>query len=184
MVTRLDATDSAPTDLASVGAESSKVLTIADVLSTRESEVLAQGREGWFDEWESVSGSVRSAERVLTAAACIPDERVAVWMQETVHDAVALMVERDIGSLIVTEESEGIVGIVTERDVLTKLSPRTAHSAEKLVRDIMSSHIMCIHPSTAVIECVQLVVAPCHLDRCSNHHVVCWTLNTTARWRL
>lgn len=69
------------------------------------------------------------------------------------HDAVALMVERNIGSLIVTEESAGVVGIVTERDVLTKLSPRSVHSEEKLVRDIMSSHIMCIHPSTTVIEC-------------------------------
>jgi CBS domain-containing protein len=100
-----------------------------------------------------------------------------------VHDAVALMVERDIGSLIVTEENEGIVGIVTERDVLTKLSPRTAHSAEKLVRDIMSSHIMCIHPSTAVIECVQQMAAPCYLDHISNCYTIFWTLNTTVRWR-
>lgn len=44
-------------DLSEVGAESSKVLTIADVLSTRESEVPAAAG-GWFEEWESVSGSV------------------------------------------------------------------------------------------------------------------------------
>lgn len=81
------------------------------------------------------------------------------------------MVERDIGSLIVTEESAGIVGIVTERDVLTKLSPRTAHSAEKLVRDIMSSHIMCIHPSTAVIEYVPLVAVDCHARHRPNTRV-------------
>lgn len=46
----------------------------------------------------------------------------------------------------------GIVGIVTERDILKKISPRTVLSEEKFVHDVMSSHIMCIHPSTTVIE--------------------------------
>lgn len=68
------------------------------------------------------------------------------------HDAVLTMVERNIGSLIVTEAKEGIVGIVTERDILKKISPRTVLSEEKFVHDVMSSHIMCIHPSTTVIE--------------------------------
>lgn len=68
------------------------------------------------------------------------------------HDAVLTMVERNIGSLIVTEAKEGIVGIVTERDILKKISPRTVLNEEKFVHDVMSSHIMCIHPSTTVIE--------------------------------
>ena len=72
----------------------------------------------------------------------------------TVHDAVLTMGERNIGSLIVTEAKEGIVGIVTERDILKKVSPRTELRTEMMVRDVMSSHIMCIHPSTTVIEYV------------------------------
>ena len=74
--------------------------------------------------------------------------------QETVHDAVLTMTQRNIGSLIVTEATEGIVGIVTERDIIKKISPKTVLQDEKYVRDIMSSHIMCIHPSTTVIEYV------------------------------
>ncbi|KAJ8542591.1 hypothetical protein ON010_g12223 [Phytophthora cinnamomi] len=62
------------------------------------------------------------------------------------------MVERNIGSLIVTEAQEGIVGIVTERDILKKTSPRTVLGEEKFVHDVMSSHIMCIHPTTTVID--------------------------------
>jgi CBS domain-containing protein len=69
-----------------------------------------------------------------------------------VHDAVLTMVEHNIGSLIVTEAKEGIVGIVTERDILKKISPRTVLSEEKFVHDVMSSHIMCIHPTTTVID--------------------------------
>lgn len=67
------------------------------------------------------------------------------------------MVKRNMRSLIVTEENIGIVGIITERDVLRKTSPRTILTQETLVRDIMSSHIMCVPPTTTVIECVTLL---------------------------
>lgn len=60
-------------------------------------------------------------------------------------------------------ENAGIVGMVTERDVLRKTSPRTILTQKTLVRDIMSSHIMCVPPSTTVIECVAPVAAVvCH----------------------
>jgi CBS-domain-containing membrane protein len=57
-----------------------------------------------------------------------------------------------MGSLIVTEEQQGIVGIVTERDIMKKTSPRDILEKEYSVKDIMSSHIMCIHPTTTVME--------------------------------
>ncbi|RLN57258.1 hypothetical protein BBP00_00007600 [Phytophthora kernoviae] len=123
-----DAVDDVKIDLSAVGAEDAKVLTIADVLNAREQELMTNKGLMDFEEWESISGT------------------------ETVDEAVALMAERNIGSLIVTEEKEGIVGIVTERDVVKKISPRTVMSEEKLVHDVMSSHIMCIHPNTTVID--------------------------------
>ncbi|KAE9323860.1 hypothetical protein PF008_g17245 [Phytophthora fragariae] len=123
-----DPADSVKIDLGTVGAEDAKVLTIADVLNAREQELATNKALFDFEEWESIAGS------------------------ETVHDAVLTMVERNIGSLIVTEAKEGIVGIVTERDILKKISPRTVLSEEKFVHDVMSSHIMCIHPTTTVID--------------------------------
>ncbi|KAL4168494.1 hypothetical protein KRP22_011893 [Phytophthora ramorum] len=123
-----DPADSVKIDLGTVGAEDAKILTIADVLNAREQELATNKALFDFEEWESIIGT------------------------ETVHDAVLTMVERNIGSLIVTEEKEGIVGIVTERDILKKISPRTVLNEEKFVHDVMSSHIMCIHPSTTVID--------------------------------
>ncbi|KAG7382551.1 Dual specificity protein phosphatase 23 [Phytophthora pseudosyringae] len=123
-----DPTDNVKIDLGTVGAEDAKVLTIADVLNARELELATNKTLFDFEEWESIDGT------------------------ETVHDAVLTMVERNIGSLIVTEAKEGIVGIVTERDILKKISPRTVMTEEKLVHDVMASHIMCIHPSTTVID--------------------------------
>ncbi|CAH0521841.1 unnamed protein product [Peronospora belbahrii] len=123
-----DSVDNVKIDLGTVGAEDAKVLTIADVLNTRELKVTSKKTLIDFEGWESIAGT------------------------ETVHDAVLTMTQRNIGSLIVTEAKEGIVGIVTERDIINKISPRKILREEKFVRDIMSSHIMCIHPSTTVID--------------------------------
>uniref|UniRef100_K3W5B0 CBS domain-containing protein n=1 Tax=Globisporangium ultimum (strain ATCC 200006 / CBS 805.95 / DAOM BR144) TaxID=431595 RepID=K3W5B0_GLOUD len=119
--------DNVKIDLSTVGAETTRVLTIADVLNTREQQ-FANGPTSQFDEWESISGS------------------------QNVFDAIELMVKRNMRSLIVTEESSGIVGIITERDILKKTSPRTVLAQETAVRDIMSSHIMCVPPTTTVID--------------------------------
>ncbi|CAI5716272.1 unnamed protein product [Hyaloperonospora brassicae] len=123
-----DGVDHITIDLGTIGAEDAKVLTIADVLNTREQALGANKTLCDYEEWESVADT------------------------GTVHDAVLTMGERNIGSLIVTEAKEGIVGIVTERDILKKVSPRTELRTEMMVRDVMSSHIMCIHPSTTVID--------------------------------
>lgn len=45
-------------DLSTVGAETTEMLTIADVLSTRDAE-LANGPAAAVEEWESIHGSVR-----------------------------------------------------------------------------------------------------------------------------
>ncbi|RLO04387.1 hypothetical protein DYB28_001247, partial [Aphanomyces astaci] len=50
------------------------------------------------------------------------------------------MVQRNIGSLIVTQENQGVVGIVTERDILVK-GKETAEHEELAVKDIMSKRI-------------------------------------------
>lgn len=49
-------------------------------------------------------------------------------------------------------EKDGIVGIVTERDILKKTKPRSVYTDPTLVKEIMSAQIMCVHPNTTVIE--------------------------------
>ncbi|RHY84978.1 hypothetical protein DYB37_006279 [Aphanomyces astaci] len=53
------------------------------------------------------------------------------------------MVQRNIGSLIVTQENQGVVGIVTERDILVK-GKETAEHEELAVKDIMSKRILAL----------------------------------------
>jgi signal-transduction protein with cAMP-binding, CBS, and nucleotidyltransferase domain len=162
-------------ELKDVGAETTKVLTIADVLTHREAQLAQQGTAvKYFDQWESISGSVRSQRLCIQWHRLLLTKRL--YGQHTIQDAIDMMVESNIGSLIVTEgafawprfwnlggselfvgfvENGGIVGIVTERDVMKKTSPRSlTEDTEKPVKDIMSAQIMCIPSFTTVIECV------------------------------
>ncbi|TDH66127.1 uncharacterized protein CCR75_001504 [Bremia lactucae] len=132
--TDVDPMDRQPSDFGSPGVETAKVLTIADVLHAREHEWAQNKALVDFDEWESIAAT------------------------DTVHDAVLAMVERKIGSLIVTEPSKGIVGIVTERDILKKVAPRSIMTEEKLVRDVMSSHLICIQPNITVLDALATMI--------------------------
>ncbi|OQS06540.1 hypothetical protein THRCLA_01421 [Thraustotheca clavata] len=49
-------------------------------------------------------------------------------------------------------EGHGIVGIVTERDVMKKAANLQNEEDKTIVKDIMSNHILCIDPSTTVME--------------------------------
>jgi CBS domain-containing protein len=74
----------------------------------------------------------------------------------TVHEAVARMVELNVGSLLVTDGGD-VVGIVTERDYLRRvaLEGRTDH--DTAVREIMSSPLVVARPETTVDECMALM---------------------------
>jgi CBS domain-containing protein len=74
----------------------------------------------------------------------------------SVLEAVQLMVEMNVGSLLVTEGGE-ITGIVTERDYLRRvtLEGRTERNTE--VREIMSSPLIVVTPETQIDECMALM---------------------------
>ena len=73
----------------------------------------------------------------------------------SVIDAVRRMVGANVGSLLVTEDDE-IVGIVTERDYLRRvtLEDRTEQAP---VREIMSAPLVVATPETTIDECMALM---------------------------
>ena len=74
----------------------------------------------------------------------------------SVFEAVQLMVEMNIGSLLVTEGGE-ITGIVTERDYLRRVTLEGRAERETAVREIMSSPLIVASPQTTVDECMALM---------------------------
>ena len=74
----------------------------------------------------------------------------------TVLDAVARMVEANVGSLLVTDRGE-IAGIVTERDYLRRVALESRDDRSTPVREIMSSPLIVVTHETSVDECMALM---------------------------
>lgn len=73
-----------------------------------------------------------------------------------VFDAVKLMAEKNIGALVVCEGEE-IVGIITERDYARKVVLMARSSTKTVVREIMSTSVMYVHPGQTSEECMALM---------------------------
>jgi CBS domain-containing protein len=74
----------------------------------------------------------------------------------SVFDAVKLMVDSNVGSLLVTEDG-GITGILSERDYLRRVTLEGRSDRDIEVREIMSSPVLVATPETTIDECMALM---------------------------
>jgi len=74
----------------------------------------------------------------------------------TVFEAIKVMVEANVGALLVTEDGE-ITGIMTERDYLRRVTLQGRTDKEALVSEIMSSPIIYVTPDTGIDECMAMM---------------------------
>ncbi len=81
---------------------------------------------------------------------------ISVSPEITVHDAIKLMSERNIGSVVVLENGK-YAGLLTERDYARKVILLGRHSSETMVKDIMTTDLPSISRDHTVEECMQLM---------------------------
>jgi CBS domain-containing protein len=74
----------------------------------------------------------------------------------SVFDAVKAMVDANVGSLLVTEGGD-IVGIVTERDYLRRVTLEGRTDKDTAVREIMSTPLVVATPETTIDECMAIM---------------------------
>ncbi len=74
----------------------------------------------------------------------------------TVYNAIKKLADENIGSLVVMDD-EKIVGIVTERDYARNVILKGKASPTTLVKDIMSTRVVCVGPEQSVEECMALM---------------------------
>ena len=74
----------------------------------------------------------------------------------SVFDAIKLMADRAIGSLLVMRGQE-LKGIVTERDYARKVILKGRSAKSTLVGEIMSAEVMTATPEQTVNECMSLM---------------------------
>jgi CBS domain-containing protein len=76
--------------------------------------------------------------------------------EATVFEAIRCMAEKNIGALPVVESGR-LVGILSERDYMSKVAIKGRSSKETAVRDIMVRDVVTVHPGQTVSECMSLV---------------------------
>jgi len=74
----------------------------------------------------------------------------------TVYEAVRLMADREIGSVLVME-GDVLKGILTERDYARKVVLEGLSSPELPVERIMSTNVLYARPDQSVDECMALM---------------------------
>ena len=92
---------------------------------------------------------------------------------DTVFDAVKLMADKSIGSLLVMN-GDKLVGIVTERDYARKVILEGKSSKDSSVKEVMNSKVLCVSPDQTVDECMALMTDKRvrHLPVLDHKHVV------------
>ena len=80
---------------------------------------------------------------------------ITVDSETSAQDAILQMLEKDIGALAVTENSQP-VGIVTESDIMKKCCPEASCSVVK-VKEIMSKPLITVNGETPLGEAVEIM---------------------------
>ena len=81
---------------------------------------------------------------------------VTITSETTVLEALQIMAEKNIGSLVVMDGDE-YRGIVTERDYSRKVILRGKNSTDTRVADIMSTDLPRINPADKIEYCMELM---------------------------
>lgn len=86
-------------------------------------------------------------------------ETVTIPSGSIVLDALKLMADKNIGSVVVTDEGGNYLGIVTERDYSRKVVLRGKNSTTTPVEEIMTTDCPPVSPKDSVQHCRQVMSA-------------------------
>ncbi len=82
---------------------------------------------------------------------------VTVQAEATVREAVELMNKNEIGCLVVIDEEEKPVGIITERDLLKRVLAKRKDPVRTKVKDIVSKPLVTGTPHMGIEAAVRLM---------------------------
>lgn len=81
-----------------------------------------------------------------------------IHLHESAQEAAKKMKHKEIGSLLVIDESDVFVGIITEKDLVSKICVHNKSSAEVFVKDIMSSPLVYIDYDATLADAAKKMV--------------------------
>jgi len=83
---------------------------------------------------------------------------VSVLPTATVFTAATVMTRANCGSVLIIDASSTLLGIVTERDMMTRVLAKSMDPQTTTVADIMTRNPHCVVPETKVTAAVLLMI--------------------------
>lgn len=78
--------------------------------------------------------------------------------QATVRDAAGVMTRANCGSVLIMEPPDVLLGIVTERDLMTRVLAKGLDPEITTVRTVMTSRPVCVPPEMRVADAVLIMI--------------------------
>ena len=76
----------------------------------------------------------------------------------TIYKAACVMTQANCGSVLVIDSNGELVGILTERDLMTRVLAKNVDPQKTLVQDIMTRGPYCVPPETKVTDAVLIMI--------------------------
>ncbi len=83
---------------------------------------------------------------------------VSLGPQATVWEAACMMTGANCGSVLIVDTPGKLLGIVTERDLMTRVLAKALSPATTLVSDVMTKNPHCVTPETLVSDAVLMMI--------------------------
>ncbi|SDH66964.1 CBS domain-containing protein [Variovorax sp. OV700] len=83
---------------------------------------------------------------------------VSLGPQASARDAACVMTRANCGSVLIMELPDILLGILTERDLMTRVLARGLDADHTSVREVMTPNPICVPPETLVSDAVVLML--------------------------
>lgn len=82
---------------------------------------------------------------------------LSVRATDSVADAASLMNKNSVGCLMITDDQAKVVGIVTERDIVSKVIAKNLDARKTPICEIMTAKIVACTPATSLARAQQIM---------------------------
>ena len=83
---------------------------------------------------------------------------VSLGPNASVWEAACVMTRANCGSVLIMEPPDKLLGILTERDLMTRVLAKALNPEKTPVRQVMTSNPLCVPPETLVSDAVVIMI--------------------------